>query len=119
MNPNLSPWTAICCLTDIVPNTGVGALVEGQQIALFRLDDDRVFAIDNYDPNSDANVLSRGIVGDLNGEIVVASPIYKQHFQLTDGHCIEKPDCSVNAHAVRLNGDTIEVCLSEQLVQAA
>jgi len=52
---------------------------------------DAVFAIGNYDPASDANVLSRGIVGDIGGEIVVASPIYKQHFSLITGRCLEEP----------------------------
>ena len=44
-----------------------------------------MYAIGNYDPASDANVLARGIVGDIGGEIVVASPIYKQHFSLRHG----------------------------------
>src|SRR4051812_2182075 len=68
----------VCRLEDIVPNCGVCALVDGEQVAIFRLDDDRVFAIGNGDPFSGANVLSRGLVGDLKGELVVASPIYKQ-----------------------------------------
>lgn len=32
------PWTAICSLDDIVPNTGVGALVNGEQVAVFHVD---------------------------------------------------------------------------------
>src|SRR5918912_1535040 len=79
----------VCRLEDILPNGGVCALVEGQQGAIFRLDDDRVFALGNRDPFSGANVLSRGIVGDLKGELVVASPVYKQHFSLLTGRCIE------------------------------
>ena len=62
----------ICRLDDIVPNTGVCALVGGEQVALFRLDDDSVYAVGNHDPFSGANVLSRGIVGDIRGELVVA-----------------------------------------------
>ena len=78
----------VCRLDDIVPDTGVCALVAGEQVAIFRVDDE-VFAIGNRDPFSGANVLSRGIVGDLNGELVVASPVYKQHFSLRTGRCIE------------------------------
>ena len=48
-----------------------------------------VFALGNRDPFSKANVLSRGIVGDLKGELVVASPVYKQHFSLRTGRCVE------------------------------
>ena len=42
-----------------------------RQIAIFRVGD-AIYALDNYDPHSEANVLSRGLVGDLNGEPVVA-----------------------------------------------
>ena len=52
----------------------------------------RVYALDNFDPASRANVLSRGLTGNLQGERVVASPIYKHHFALTSGRCMEDPD---------------------------
>jgi nitrite reductase (NADH) small subunit len=102
-------WVAVCKLDDIVPNTGVCALVGGQQVAVFRLDDDRVYAIDNHDPFSRANVLSRGIVGDLKGELVVASPVYKQHFNLASGQCLEDPEVRVAVFRVRLEGDMVWV----------
>src|SRR6478609_12044477 len=86
---SLKQWAAVCPLEDIVPNSGVCAQVSGQQVAVFRTDDDRVYALSNYDPFSNANVLSRGIVGDIKGELVVASPVYKQHFSLASGQCLE------------------------------
>jgi nitrite reductase (NADH) small subunit len=102
-------WAAVCRLDDIVPNTGVCALVAGRQIAVFRLDDDSLYALDNFDPFSRANVLSRGIVGDLKGELVVASPVYKQHFSLASGLCVEDSGVSVRVYPVRLEGDTVLV----------
>jgi nitrite reductase (NADH) small subunit len=104
-----SEWVAVCHLDDIVPNMGVCALVGEHQVAVFRLDDDRVYAIDNHDPYSHANVLSRGIVGDLKGELVVASPVYKQHFSLTSGMCLEDPGVRVRVYPVRLDGPTVLV----------
>ena len=95
-------WQRICAVDDILPDTGVCALVEGRQIAIFRLRaDDSLHAIDQYDPCSGVNVLARGIVGDVDGERVVASPIYKQHFSLTTGRCLEAPEHSVCAWPVR------------------
>lgn len=83
-------WVEVCDLNDITPNTGVGALVEGKAIALFRVGTEkRVYALSNKDPFSQANVMSRGIIGDLQGERVIASPIYKQHFSLATGRCLE------------------------------
>jgi nitrite reductase (NADH) small subunit len=98
----------VCRLEDIVPNSGVCALVEGEQVAVFRigsgLADDRVFAVGNRDPFSGVSVLSRGIVGDLRGELVVASPLYKQHFSLLTGQCIEDQGVSVPVYRASLRG---------------
>lgn len=92
-----------------MPNTGVCALVNGHQVAVFRLDDDSVYAISNHDPFSRANVLSRGIVGDVKGELVVASPVYKQHFSLASGLCLEDPEIRVAVYSVRLDGEMVVV----------
>ena len=54
-------------------------------------------------------MLSRGIFGDLKGELVVASPVYKQHFSLATGQCLEDPLVRVPVFAARLDGDTIMV----------
>ena len=56
---------------------------------------EEVFAVENYDPFSNANVMSRGLVGDLQGQIVVASPVYKQHFNLRTGRCLEDESVSL------------------------
>lgn len=86
-------WVDVCALDDLTPNTGVGALIEHQQIAIFRVGaEKRVYALSNQDPFSQAFVMSRGIIGDLQGERVVASPIYKQHFSLATGRCLEDKD---------------------------
>lgn len=102
-------WTAICELDDIVPDTGVCALVNGAQVAVFHVagDEPVVYAIDNFDPHSQAAVLSRGIVGSLGERIVVASPIYKQHFDLRTGECLEAPERSVSAYRARVAGGKV------------
>ncbi|ENO84896.1 nitrite reductase small subunit NirD [Thauera linaloolentis] len=102
-------WQPVCAVEDIWPDTGVCALLGGRQIAVFRLADGGLHAIDNHDPNSGANVLWRGIVGDLGGEPVVASPIYKHHYRLRDGGCIENPDTPLATHAVELRDGIVWV----------
>ena len=96
----------VCRLDDIVPDTGVAALVRGEQVALFRVDR-KVYAIGNRDPFSGANVLSRGIVGDLNGELVVASPVYKQHFSLLTGRCLEDASVSVPVYRASVRDEDV------------
>src|SRR4029453_9440914 len=97
----LNTWNAVCAFDEIVPDTGVCALVGGRQVAVFRVGAEQLFAIDNYDPNSNAAVLSRGLVGSLGERIVVASPIYKHHFDLQTGECLEAPAHSVSSFPVR------------------
>lgn len=106
-----STWTDVCPVDDILPDTGVCALVAGRHVAVFRVGLDRFFAIDNVDPKSGASVLSRGLVGSLGDRIVVASPLYKQHIDLRSGECIEQPELSVSAHAVRTEGGLVQVSL--------
>lgn len=105
-------WVSVCKCADVIPHVGVNALLEGRQIAIFYLHElDEYFAIDNYDPLSGANVLSRGIVGDINGEPVVASPLYKQHYSLKTGSCIEREDVNISVYPVRVRVEHIEVAL--------
>ena len=99
-------WTSVCSFDELIPDSGVAALLDGRQIAIFRVGD-AIYALDNFDPHSDANVLSRGIVGDLNGEPVVASPVYKHHFNLATGRCVEDPDYSVRAWPARVSDGRI------------
>jgi NAD(P)H-dependent nitrite reductase small subunit len=94
-------FTFICELDEILPGAGVCALVDGRQIAVFRVGD-AVYALSNHDPASNANVLSRGIVGDLKGELVVASPIYKHHYSLMTGRCQEDPELYVDVFPARV-----------------
>lgn len=100
-------WHRICAVEDIWPETGVCALIGQTQIAIFRLADDSLYALDNHDPHSGANVLSRGIVGDLGGEPVVASPIYKHHYQLRSGACVEVPQTRLRTYPVEVKEEVV------------
>jgi len=116
LHPDVVRWTPVCAVADIVPGTGVCALVDGVHVAIFHVaplaEVPRFFAIDNVDPRSRASVLSRGLVGNLGERIVVASPLYKNHFDLASGECIETPEHSVRAHAVRVQDGRVQVALA-------
>jgi nitrite reductase (NADH) small subunit len=101
-------WIDVCALDDIVPDTGVCALVGARQIALVRVGD-TVYAVDNFDPFSKAYVLSRGIVGDKGGVPKIASPIYKQSFDLRTGICLDDPSVSIAVYTVRVRDGRIEL----------
>jgi nitrite reductase (NADH) small subunit len=101
-------WQNVCQIDDILPYSGVAALIEGRQVAVFRTDDG-VFAISNYDPFSQAYVLARGIVGDRKGVLKVASPIYKQSFSLTTGECLDDPSVRLPTYAVEVVDSVVRI----------
>ena len=94
-------WEDACALEDIAPWTGVCALIAGRQVAIVRAGD-AIYAIGNLDPFSKAYVLSRGIVGDKGGVPKIASPIFKQTFDLRTGQCLDKPEVRVPTYEVRV-----------------
>jgi nitrite reductase (NADH) small subunit len=102
-------WVRVCPLDRLQPGRGVASLVGAEQVALFRVrlagGDDVVFALANLDPFSGAQVLARGLVGDAAGVPKVASPLYKQAFDLRTGVCLDNPAVSVPSYAVRVGDD--------------
>ena len=105
-------WTAVCRLTDLARERGAAALVAGQQVALFRLVDDTVLAVDQLDPCSGAHVISRGIVGTRGDVPTVASPMYKQVFDLRTGRCLDgvgREPVDLRPWAVRVEGGVVLV----------
>lgn len=104
-------WQTVCSLDDLREGLGVCVLLEGQQVALFR-EEGRVYAVSNHDPFSGSNVISRGLTGDLEGRTVVASPVYKQHFELETGVCLEDESVCLTSYPVEVVDDLVMVMLS-------
>jgi len=104
----MSKFIKICALSDLIPDAGIPALLEGKAIALFYVNE-QVYALSNYDPIGQANVMSRGIVGSIKGELVVASPLYKEHYSLSTGKCLEKPEVALAVYAVKVDGGDVWV----------
>ena len=106
-------WVEVCSLDDITPDTGVAALIAGQQVAIVRVGDgDDVYAVGNYDPFSHAFVIARGIVGDRGGIPKIASPIFKQSFDLRTGQCLDDPDTRIPSYPVRVRDGRVAVLVA-------
>ena len=113
-------WVPVCRLKALSPERGAAALVEGVQVALFRTHDDEVYAVQQLDPFSGAHVISRGIVGSRGDVPTVASPMYKQVFDLRTGTCLDpggKPPMHLRTYAVRVEGDVVSVALGPGYVE--
>lgn len=105
-------WRAVCRYEKLQPERGVAALLDDVQVALFRTHSGAVHAIGNIDPFSVGAVLSRGIVGDRGGVATVASPVYKQVFDLVTGRCLDDPRITVPVYPVRVADGLLEVGLA-------
>lgn len=105
-------WVAVCRVADLVPERGAAALVAGEQVALVRLVDDTVHAVDQRDPFSGAHVMARGIVGSRGEAATLTSPMHKQVFDLRTGACLDsggKEPRHVRVWPVRVTGGVVEV----------
>ena len=105
---NVKSWETICQSGDLIPFLGVRALLDDEQVAIFRVQD-KLYAVNAIDPFTNAAVLARGIVGDLKGQLVVASPLHKQHFNLETGECLEDENVSIKVYPVREVEGNIEL----------
>lgn len=116
----MEKWLPICKVTDIADNTGICAKVGNHQVAVFRSTRTAsLHAIANFDPIGRANVLSRGMIGNIGDRLCVASPLYKQHFDLQTGQCIEDEQYTLEVFDVRERDGLIEVKHTEQPASAA
>jgi nitrite reductase (NADH) small subunit len=104
-----STWVDVCGYDDLLPERGVRALVDDDHVAVFRTYDGEVHSLSDIDPFSGASVLSRGIVGTRDDVPVVASPMFKQAFDLRTGSCLDVPDVQVPVFATRIVDGRVQV----------
>ena len=102
-------WTAVCRLDDLVPGRGSCVLFDGCDVALFRLPDGRLYAVDDLDPYCGVPVLSRGIVGSRGETDVVFSPMYKQAFDLATGIAVDEPEVRILTYPARVVDGVVEL----------
>jgi nitrite reductase (NADH) small subunit len=95
-------WQPVCRVVELEVGRGATALVHGQAIAIFRTQDDRVYALGNHDPFARASVIARGIVGVRGGVPFVASPAHRHAFDLRSGRCLDDDHVSIPAYDVRV-----------------
>jgi nitrite reductase (NADH) small subunit len=102
---------AVCPVERLTPDRGVAALVDGTAVAVFLLSTGELVAIDNVDPITGASVLSRGLVGEVDGSPTVASPLHKQRYDLRTGDCLDLPGVRVAVHDAAVVDGAVRVSL--------
>ncbi len=108
----MNGYLPVCRLDQLTPERGAAVLVGGEQVALFRVrvgGTDVVYAVGHHDPFSKANVMARGIVGSTGDRDVVASPMYKQVFDLETGECVSEPGHRLPVWRTRVDNGSVLV----------
>lgn len=100
----------VCAVTDVPVDRGIPALIDGAQLAVFRLAGGEVFVVGQWDPYGGAHVMSRALVGStlVDGVEVpfIASPLHKQRFDLRTGRALADPEVTLGSYAVQVrDGD--------------
>ncbi len=109
-NLNSDQWITVCNESDLTADTGICALHQGEQVAIFKPAlADELYALSNFDPFGKANVMSRGILGSIGESLVVASPLYKQHFDLKTGQCLEDDSASLKTYQIRIEAGQVQL----------
>ncbi|KLV00275.1 nitrite reductase small subunit NirD [Photobacterium aphoticum] len=105
-------WQTICAKQDLPPHAGVCVRLNERHVAIFFCArTGALYAVDNFDPIDKTSVLSRGIIGSIGEEAVVASPLFKQHFNLKTGQCLEQPDIQLKTYPIRCHEGLVQVAV--------
>ena len=103
-------WISVCDERDLTPDTGLCALHQEEQVAIFKArKTNELFAVSNYDPIGKANVISRGMIGSYGDEIVVTSPLYKDPYSLRTGACMAGTELKLKTYDVRSQDGKIQL----------
>ncbi|MCD8513411.1 MAG: nitrite reductase small subunit NirD [Nitrincola sp.] len=106
-----SQWLPICTVDNLIPNSGIVALLNGESVAIFWLPhaETKLYALSHLDPFSGAEVIGHGLICESKGRWSVASPVYKQHFDLETGQCLESDEIKLTCYPVRIHNNWVEL----------
>ena len=76
----MTPWTDVAAEADLFEGAGIAVTPEGQDIALFKLDDGSVYAINNLCTHGNAKLCDGFVEGHH-----VECPFHQALFDLRDG----------------------------------
>ena len=95
-------WVDVCPVDRVPVDRGVAALVGTDQVAVFRLADESVYAVDHVDPVTGAPVMARGLVGSVGDAPTINSPLHKECYDLRSGACLDDPALVLRTWPVRV-----------------
>lgn len=104
-------WHAVCRVDELEAAWGEAALVQGTQVALFKVSATEVYAAAHQDPATGSCVMARGILGSKGWRRTIASPLHKQVYDLGTGECYTDPALALPVFPVRIEDGMVTVGL--------
>jgi nitrite reductase (NADH) small subunit len=96
-------WFKAAPVEDFPEDGGACVKYQDMQIAVFNFRRrNEWYACQNLCPHKMQMVLSRGMIGSLNGEPKVACPFHKKTFSLKTGECLNAEECTISVFPVRV-----------------
>jgi nitrite reductase (NADH) small subunit len=113
-------WVNVAPETAFLPNGGGCVKLGELQIAIFNFAKDEWYAVQNQCPHQQQMVLSRGLIGDANGEPKVACPLHKNSFSLCTGeHLGGNTDWKLQIYPVKVEGGAVWLEVPQAILERA
>jgi len=95
-------WTNIGSVENFPREFGSCVKVGDSQVAVFNLaTEQKWYAVQNFNPQNERMVLSRGIIGDQEGAPIIICPLHKYRYSLENGVCLTDEQYSLKVYEVK------------------
>lgn len=106
-------WFKACRREEVPENGGACVRYKDEQIAVFNFTaKGEWYATQNLCPHKLQMSLSRGIIGDKEGEPKVACPFHKKTFSLKSGICMDDHHYAIRTYPVKIEDEEVYIGLN-------
>lgn len=108
-------WFKACHVGDVPENGGACIKHHREQIAIYHFASRQEwYATQNLCPHRQQMILSRGLIGESQGEPKVACPFHKNTFSLISGKCLSSPEImAIKTYKVKIENDFVFVACGQ------
>jgi nitrite reductase (NADH) small subunit len=99
--------TLVAKYSDLPLRAGYSVKIDDNEIALFKVSNGKVFAVENQSPHPKGGVLTEGLV---SGEFVFC-PVYDWKISLADGKVQAPDEGHVKTYRVEVEADNVYIIL--------
>ncbi len=96
-------WVEVAYESDIPEDSSACVKLNGEQIAIYNFTSmGKWYATQNTCPHRLEKALSRGLMGDAEGEAKIACPFHKKSFSLETGACMSGDEYQLKTYPIKI-----------------